>query len=46
MMRECSPVLAVCICTIRMYMYMHVHMYDARPGGVHMAIEKRLLCGA
>ena len=41
-----AAVLAVCICTNGMHMHMHVHMQDARPGGVHMAIEKRLLCGA
>jgi len=39
-------VLAVCICTNGMHMHMHVHMQDSRPGGVHTAIEKRLLCGA
>ena len=38
--RYLVTVLAVCICTNGMYMYMYVHMYDARPGGVHMAIEK------
>ena len=44
----CRAVLAVCICTngMHMHMHMHVHMQDARPGGVHTAIEKRLLCGA
>ena len=36
----------VCICTNGMHMHMHVHMQDSRPGGVHTAIEKRLLCGA
>ena len=41
-----GAVLAVCICTNGMHMHMHVHMQDARPGGVHTAIEKRLLCGA
>ena len=41
-----AAVLAVCICTNGMHMHMHVHMQDARPPYVHMAIEKRLLCGA
>ena len=44
--RRAGSVLAVCICTNGMHMHMHVHMQDARPGGVHTAIEKRLLCGA
>ena len=41
-----AQMVCICICTNGMHMHMHVHMQDARPPYVHMAIEKRLLCGA